>query len=93
MSGRKLNGGKAESLKQILSDHSRLAACCAMKEEMSELFVPDDPDIAEERWIAWFNAAKASHVPQLVKLAELKEKRLEGLISQPSVRRQFHIFC
>ena len=81
MSGRKLKGSKAESLKQILSDHSRLALCYAMKEEMSELFELDDPDIAEERWTAWFHAAKASHIPQLVKFAELKEKRLEGLIS------------
>ena len=81
MSGKKLKGSKAESLKQILSDHSRLALCYAMKEEMSELFELDDPDIAEERWTAWFNAAKASHIPQLVKFAELKEKRLEGLIS------------
>ncbi len=81
MSGRKLKGSKAESLKQILSDHSSLALCYAMKEEMSELFELDDPDIAEERWTAWFNAAKASHIPQLVKFAELKEKRLEGLIS------------
>lgn len=81
MSGRKLKGSKAESLKQILSDHSRLALCYAMKEEMSELFELDNPDIAEERWTAWFNAAKASKIPQLVKFAELKEKRMEGLIS------------
>lgn len=81
MSGRKLNGSQAESLKQILSDHSRLAVCYAMKEEMSELFELDDPDIAEERWTAWFDAAKASHIPQLVRFAELKEKRLDGLIS------------
>lgn len=81
MSGRKLKGNKAESLKQILSDHSKLALCYAMKEEMSELFELDDPDIAEERWTAWFTAAKESNIPQLVKFAELKEKRLEGLIS------------
>ena len=71
MSGKKLKGSKAESLKQILSDHSRLALCYAMKEEMSELFELNDPDIAEERWTAWFNAAKASHIPQLAKFAEL----------------------
>lgn len=81
MSGRKLKGSKAESLKQILSDHSKLALCYAMKEEMTELFELDDPDIAEERWNAWFDAAKASKIPQLVKFAELKEKRMEGLIS------------
>ena len=81
MSGSKLRDRQAESLKQILTDHSKLAVCYAMKEEMCELFELDDPDIAEQRWAAWFNAAKASGIPQLVKFAELKEKRMEGLIS------------
>ena len=81
MSGKKLKGSKADSLKQILSDHSKLALCYAMKEEMTELFELDDPDIAEQKWTAWFHAAKASQIPQLIKFAELKEKRLDGLIS------------
>ena len=29
----------------------------------------------------WFTAAKESNIPHLIKFAELKEKRLEGLIS------------
>lgn len=81
MSGKKLKGSKADSLKQILSDHSKLALCYAMKEEMCELFELNDPDIAEQKWTAWFYAAKASQIPQLVKFADLKEKRLDGLIS------------
>ena len=81
MSGKKLKDSQAASLKQILSDHSKLAVCYAMKEEMCALFELDDPDIAEEKWTAWFNAAKVSGIPQLVKFAELKEKRMEGLIS------------
>ena len=79
-SGRKLKDHQANALKHILKDYSKLAVCYAMKEEMCELFELDDPDIATERWTAWFSAAKESGIPQLVKFAELKEQRLDGLI-------------
>lgn len=52
-----------------------------MKEEMSSLFELKDIDIATERWTKWFEAAKSSQIPQLVKFAELKQKRLKGLIA------------
>lgn len=59
----------------------KLAVCYAMKQEMCELFELTDPDIAREKWTNWFEGAKVSGIPQLVKFAELKEKRLEGLIA------------
>ena len=52
-----------------------------MKEEMCELFDMTDPEAARKGWTDWFQAAKESEVPQLVHFAELKEKRVEGLIS------------
>ena len=45
------------------------------------LFRLTDRNTAEKRWTEWFNAAKASEIPALVKFAELKEKRLPGLIA------------
>ena len=81
MSAEKLNERQSESLQQILDNHSKLALCHAMKEEMCELFQLDDPNIARQKWTAWFKAAKESGIPQLVKFAELKEKRLDGLVA------------
>ena len=52
-----------------------------MKEEMCDLFRLTDRTVAEERWTAWFQAAKSSGIPALIKFAELKEKRLPGLIA------------
>ena len=70
-----------ESLQSILSSHERLAICYAMKEEMTELFELKDPEIARERWLKWFDAAKSSNIPQLEKFALLKEKRIDGLVA------------
>lgn len=50
-------------------------------EEMCDLFRLTDRTVAEERWTAWFHAAKSSGIPALVKFALLKEKRLPGLIA------------
>ena len=58
-----------------------MAVCYAMKEEMCRLFELSDSDIARQRWIAWFEAAKDSGIEPLIRFANLKEKRLEGLIS------------
>jgi len=79
--GDSLSDEKTASLKTILEGHSKVAVCYAMKEEMCELFEITDPDECKRRWEQWFEAAKASGIEQLVKFAELKEKRLEGLVS------------
>ena len=52
-----------------------------MKEEMCRLFELRDPEEARNGWMAWFEAAKESGIEALVHFAELKEKRLEGLIA------------
>jgi len=77
--GESLSPEKRETLNSILDSHSDLALCYAMKEEMCDLFELQDPDIARRKWNDWFGSAKASGIPALVKFAELKEKRLEGL--------------
>ncbi len=77
----KLSPQRTESLTEILQNHHDLAVCYAMKEEMCELFQLTDRETAEKRWTEWFQAAKESDIPALVKFAELKEKRLPGLIA------------
>ena len=76
-----LSESKAAHLAEILDSHSTLAVCYAMKEEMCSLFDLRDPVAAEIGWKKWFAAAKESAVPALVKFAELKEKRIDGLIA------------
>ena len=76
-----LSAGNAAALNSILEEHSDLALCYAMKEEMCNLFDLTDPDEARERWKAWFDGAKASSIPALARFAELKEKRLDGLVA------------
>ena len=77
--GAKLPDEKAQHLQSILSDHSDLAVCYAMKEELCALFELRDPFAAYEGWKRWFDAAEASGIPALVKFAELKRSRLDGL--------------
>ena len=79
-----LDENKAEALNAILSDHSDLAVCYAMKEEMCELFELRDAEVARKRWQLWFEAAKTSGIAPLVKFAELKEKRIDGLVAHAS---------
>ena len=62
-------------------DHEKLAVCYAMKEELCRLFDLRSKEAAEEGWRSWFAAAKQSGISQLVKFAELKEKRIDGLVS------------
>ena len=76
-----LNEKSAKKLQSILETHNDLAVCYAMKEEMTRLFEIRDPKAAERGWCAWFEAAKASGIPQLERFARIKEKRLPGLIS------------
>ena len=70
-----------EVLNEILKSHRVLATCYAMKEEMNRLFELRDRDEAYYGWTKWFTAAKESGIPQLQKFAELKEKRLKGLVA------------
>lgn len=72
---------ESQRLSEILEDHKELAVCYAMKEEMCRLFELRDRTEAEKGWIKWFKAAKESEIPQLIHFAELKEKRLSGLVS------------
>ena len=81
MSADRLSPEREDSLGVILRNHARLSVCYAMKEEMCELFELRDPEEARKGWTDWFQAAKESGIPQLVHFAELKEKRIEGLIS------------
>ena len=55
-----------------------------MKEEMARLFDLRDEDEARNGWTAWFEGAKASGIPALMRFAELKEKRIDGLIAHAS---------
>ena len=76
-----LSESRAAHLREILDSHSDLAVCYAMKEEMCDLFDLRDSAAAERGWKKWFGAAKESSIPALVKFAELKEKRIDGLIA------------
>ena len=76
-----LRNTQAAHLSEILDAHSDLAVCYAMKEEMCSLFDIRDPIAAENGWKKWFAAAKESKIPALVRFAELKEKRIDGLIA------------
>ena len=80
----KLSDRGSEHLKSILDSHADLAVCYAMKEEMIRLFELSDEQEAYSGWTQWFDAAKASGVPALVRFAELKEKRIAGLAAHAS---------
>ena len=77
--GEKLSESKTEHLQSILQDHHNLAVCYAMKEEMCRLYELTDYSQALIGWNKWFDAAKESNIPALVRFAEQKEKRLLGL--------------
>ena len=48
---------------------------------MCSLFDLRDAVVAVTAWKKWFAAAKESGIPALVRFAELKEKRIDGLIA------------
>ena len=79
-----LSEEKSAALMKILDDHADLSLCHAMKEEMSRLFDLRDALEARTGWTAWFEGAKASGIPALVRFAELKEKRIDGLVAHAS---------
>ena len=78
---RNLSRSGEEVLGEILQTHNDLATCYAMKEEMNRLFELRDKEEAYYGWMKWFTAAKESGIPQLQKFAELKERRLRGLVA------------
>ena len=77
----KLSDNRKTALDLILEEHNELAVCYAMKEEMCRLFDLQDPEESREGWLYWFEAAKESGIEPLIKFAEHKEKRLEGLVA------------
>ena len=79
-----LSDGDASALKRILDDHADLALCHAMKEEMARLFDLRNEEEARKGWRVWFEGAKASGIPALARFAELKEKRIDGLVAHAS---------
>ena len=79
MNSGNLSEEKNEALQTILQEHQNLAVCYAMKEEMCRLYELTDYRQALDGWLKWFEAAKTSEIPALVKFAEQKEKRLPGL--------------
>ena len=52
-----------------------------MKEGFCKLFNLTNPVAAFACWKRWFDAAEASGIPALVKFAELKRPRLDGLVA------------
>ena len=75
----KLSDSKTEQLQSIQQDHHDLAVCYAMKEEMCRLYELTDYQQSVVGWTKWFQAAKESEIPALVRFAVRKEKRLPGL--------------
>ena len=57
-----------------------------MKEEMCRLYELTDYQQAVVGWTKWFQAAKESEIPALVRFAVQKEKRLPGLTAMPSTQ-------
>ena len=64
-----------------MQQHEQLAICYAMKEQLSCLFESRCFEKSLEDWQEWFDAAKASNIPALVRFATLKEKRIWELAS------------
>lgn len=81
MNSKNLDEERKEKLEEILNDHKNLAVCYAMKEELCGLYDIRNVDESINRWQKWFEAAKGSNVPALIKFAVLKERRLPGLIA------------
>ena len=75
----KLSDSKTEQLQSIQQDHHDLAVCYAMKEEMCRLYELTDYQQSVTGWTKWFQAAKESEIPALVRFAVQKEKRFPGL--------------
>ncbi|MCR5457711.1 MAG: ISL3 family transposase [Clostridiales bacterium] len=86
MNSENLKEQQNKYLDEILRDHNDLAVCYAMKEEICHLYELTDYQQALDGWTRWFDAAKASNIPALVKFASQKEKRLPGLAAHAIFR-------
>ena len=82
---KKLKDSEQQKLATILESHEEVAICYAMKEEMIRLYELRNEQQARDGWLNWFSAAKASGIPALVKFAQLKEKRLLGLVAHATI--------
>ena len=82
---KKLKDSEQQKLATILESHKEVAICYAMKEEMIRLYELRNEQQARDGWLNWFSAAKASGIPALVKFAQLKEKRLLGLVAHATI--------
>ena len=80
-----LKDSEQQKLATILENHEEVAICYAVKEEMIRLYELRDEQQARAGWLNWFVAAKASGIPALVKFAQLKEKRLPGLVAHATI--------
>ena len=85
MNSKKLKDSEQQKLATILESHKEVAICYAMKEEMIRLYELRNEQQARDGWLNWFSAAKASGIPALVKFAQLKEKRLLGLVAHATI--------
>lgn len=81
MNNQNLSEARSQHLDAILETHQNLAVCYAMKEEMCRLFTLTDTALAEKGWNDWFKAAEESNIPALVRFANLKRTRIEGLVA------------
>ena len=75
----KLSDSKTEQLQSIQQDHHDLAVCYAMKEEMCRLYELTDYQQSVTGWTKWFQAAKESEIPALVRFAVQKRKTAHRL--------------
>ena len=69
----KLSDSKTEQLQSIQQDQHDLAVCYAMKEERCRLYELTDYQQAVIGWTKWFQAAKESEIPALVRFAVQKK--------------------
>lgn len=76
-----LSKRKQKHLELILEKHSDVSVCYAMKEEMIELYKLRDPIAASKGWNKWYDAAEASGIAPLVRFAQLKRARIDGLVA------------
>lgn len=86
MNSDNLSESKSKHLRSILQDHHDLAVCYAMKEEMCRLYELTDYHQALDGWSKWFEAAKDSGIPALVKFGTQKEARISGLAAHAIYR-------
>lgn len=78
---RKVLKAQAKEEKRI-SSLLKKSRCTLLKNSKQ---LKDSEQQAKAGWLNWFVAAKASGIPALVKFAQLKEKRLPGLVAHATI--------